>query len=73
VGEAAARDLVEAVRSGAQVDRHLSDQLLVYLALAGGSFTAPAPTLHARTMHWLLGEFGYHVKCREHGLVEWSA
>ena len=73
VGEAAARDLVEAVQSGAQVDRHLSDQLLVYLALAGGSFTAPAPTLHARTMHWLLGEFGYHVKCREHGLVEWSA
>jgi RNA 3'-terminal phosphate cyclase (ATP) len=73
VGEAAARGLVEAVRSGAQVDLHLSDQLLVYLALAGGSFTAPAPTVHARTMHWLLGEFGYGVGCREDGIVEWSA
>jgi RNA 3'-terminal phosphate cyclase (ATP) len=73
VGEAAARDLVEAVRSGAQVDRHLSDQLLVYLAMAGGSFTAPAATLHARTMHWLLSRFGYEVKCRENRLVEWSA
>ncbi len=73
VGEAAARGLVEAIRSGAQVDHHLSDQLLVYLALAGGSFTAPAPTLHARTMHWLLAEFGYDVGCREGGIVEWSA
>jgi RNA 3'-terminal phosphate cyclase (ATP) len=73
VGESAARDLVEAVRSGAQVDRHLSDQLLVYLAMAGGSFTAPAATLHARTMHWLLSRFGYEVKCRENGIVEWSA
>ncbi len=31
----------------------------MYLALAGGSFTAPAATPHARTMHWLLSEFGY--------------
>jgi RNA 3'-terminal phosphate cyclase (ATP) len=73
VGKAAAWDLVEAIRSGAQVDRHLSDQLLVYLALAGGSFTAPAATLHARTMHWLLAEFGYDVRCREGEIVEWSA
>ncbi|MDD1656139.1 MAG: RNA 3'-terminal phosphate cyclase [Methanomicrobiales archaeon] len=73
VGEAAARGLVEAIQSGAEVDRHLSDQLLVYLALAGGSFTAPAPTLHVRTMHWLLAEFGYDVRCREGRIVEWSA
>jgi len=73
VGKAAARGLVETVRSSAPVDLHLADQLLVYLALAGGSFTAPAPTLHARTMHWLLTEFGYEVRCREDGLVEWSA
>jgi len=73
VGEAAARGLVEAIRSGADVDLHLSNQLLVYLAMAGGSFTAPALTLHARTMHWLLGEFGYGVRCREDGMVEWSA
>jgi RNA 3'-terminal phosphate cyclase (ATP) len=73
VGEAAGRGLAEAVRSGAQVDHHLSDQLLVYLAMAGGSFTAPAATLHARTVHWLLSEFGYEVRCREDGIVEWSA
>ena len=73
VGEATARGLVEAIRSGARVDHHLSDQLMVYLAMAGGSFTAPAATLHARTMHWLLSEFGYDVTCQEDGIVEWSA
>jgi RNA 3'-terminal phosphate cyclase (ATP) len=73
VGEAAARGLVEAIRGGAQVDLLLADQLLVYLALAGGSFTAPAPTLHARTIHWLLAEFGYDVRYRGDGPVEWSA
>jgi len=73
VGEMAARGLVEAVQSGAQADPHLSDQMLVYLALAGGSFTAPALTPHARTMRWLLAEFGYNVTCRQDGVVEWAA
>ena len=70
VGEAAARELVAGLRSGGDVDLHLSDQLLIYLALGGGSYTAPEFTLHARTMCWLLSLFGLPVTVTERDLVE---
>jgi RNA 3'-terminal phosphate cyclase (ATP) len=73
VGGTAARELLDSLSTGAQVDVHLADQLLVYLALAGGSFTAPTLTLHARTVCWLLAEFGYRIRCREDGTVECAA
>jgi len=52
VGEAA-RLTRELLDSDAAVDRFLADQLLIYLAMAGGgSLTTPAVTLHAETnMH----------------------
>jgi RNA 3'-terminal phosphate cyclase (ATP) len=62
VGEGAACGLVAALRSGGDVDVHLSDQLLIYLARGGGSYTAPEFTLHARTMCWLLSLFGMEVE-----------
>lgn len=62
VGRAAADALLaERVLPG-EVDRHLADQLLVYLARYGGSFTATACTRHTETVRWLLGEFDLAVE-----------
>jgi RNA 3'-terminal phosphate cyclase (ATP) len=52
--------------SGA-VDRHMADQLLVFLAVAGGEIVAPAVTDHVRTSIDLLDAFGYAVSVEEMG------
>jgi RNA 3'-terminal phosphate cyclase (ATP) len=51
VGEEAARKLLEEIESGATVDRHLADQLIVYIALAEGESIIKVSelTLHALT------------------------
>ena len=64
VGREAADALLAELRLPGEVDRHLADQLLVYLARHGGAFTATACTRHAVTLLWLLEEFGYAI---EHG------
>jgi RNA 3'-terminal phosphate cyclase (ATP) len=45
--------------SGAAVDRHLADQMLIYLALAQGpsSFTTEAVTSHLLTNVWVIEQF----------------
>lgn len=54
VGESLAADLA----AGVALDTHAADQLLVYLALAGGGrFTTRRLTPHARTAMWLIGQF----------------
>jgi RNA 3'-phosphate cyclase len=55
VGAELRRDLV----SGATLDVHAADQILVYLALAGGasSYTAREVSAHARTAMWLIEQF----------------
>ncbi|NYT20488.1 MAG: RNA 3'-terminal phosphate cyclase [Methanomicrobiales archaeon] len=73
VGEAAASGLVAALRATGEVDLHMSDQLLLYLARGGGSYTAPEFTLHARTMCWLLSLFGMPVKVSGRDPVEFRA
>jgi RNA 3'-terminal phosphate cyclase (ATP) len=59
--EAVADEVLEAfdafVRSGAAVDRHLADQLVVFLALAGGRISVPAVTEHVQTSLDLLSAF----------------
>lgn len=59
LGEAAARELGEDLAAGAALDVHAADQMLVYLALAGGesSFTTRTLTSHARTAMWLIEQF----------------
>lgn len=69
VGEDAARALIAEIDGGGAVDSHLADQLLVYLAMAGGAYTAPALTLHARTVCGLLEQFGFAIKVREEGVA----
>jgi RNA 3'-terminal phosphate cyclase (ATP) len=62
--EAVADEAVAAFRehhlSGAAVELHLADQLLLPLALASGvsSFTVARPTGHLMTNAWTIGQFG---------------
>ncbi len=57
VGAFAAEDMVAELRSKAAVDRYLADQLVPYLALAGGSYTAPEISRHASTNIWTATRF----------------
>lgn len=59
LGAAVGQELRADIESGASVDVHAADQLLVYLALAGtgSSFTTRELTSHARTAMWLIGQF----------------
>ena len=53
----AAYDLISELKSGASVDMHLADQLIPYIALAGGSYTMREISLHAKTNIWTAGHF----------------
>jgi RNA 3'-terminal phosphate cyclase (ATP) len=64
VGEDAANALLAELASPATVDEHLADQLILYLARYGGSFSTSSFSLHAATMCWLCGEFGFAVTHR---------
>lgn len=56
LGMEAGGDLAADIGAGVTLDVHASDQLLVYLALAGGEsrFTARVLSSHARTTMWLI-------------------
>jgi len=73
VGKMAANELINELSGSGSVDSHLSDQLLIYLTQSGGSFTTSAVTLHAETMCWLLTQFGFVIKYKKNGAVEFSA
>ncbi len=57
VGASAAEEMAAELRSKAAVDRYLADQLVPYLALAGGSYTAPEVSRHASTNIWTATRF----------------
>jgi RNA 3'-phosphate cyclase len=49
VGREAARALIDAMDSGAAVDRYLADQLIPFLAVRGGTLSAAQITPHVRS------------------------
>jgi RNA 3'-phosphate cyclase len=59
LGLNAGSDLAADIGAGVTLDVYASDQLLVYLALAGGEsrFTARVLSSHARTTMWLIEQF----------------
>jgi RNA 3'-phosphate cyclase len=58
LGDQAGAELAADLAAGAALDIHAADQVLVYLALAGGgSFTTRVVTSHARTAMWLIEQF----------------
>jgi len=59
VGKEAAQNFLKEVRSGACLDRHLSDQILPYMALAKGKseVTVSEVTPHCKTNIWVIEKF----------------
>jgi RNA 3'-terminal phosphate cyclase (ATP) len=59
VGEEAAKELLAELKSGAALDKHTGDQLLIYMALAKGdsSVTVSELTPHIKTNIWVLERF----------------
>lgn len=57
VGEEAASKLLEDIKTGAGVDRYMSDMLMIYAALYGGKFTGAEYTTHARTNVEIIKKF----------------
>lgn len=60
VADEATEKLLDHHSSGATVEQHLADQLLLPLALADGlsAFTVPQSTGHLQTNAWTIGQFG---------------
>jgi RNA 3'-terminal phosphate cyclase (ATP) len=60
VAEEAAAALLEHQRSGAALDAHLADQLVLPAALAAGPsrFSIERVTKHLQTNTWVVGQFG---------------
>jgi len=58
IGDEVARMLLEDLGSGATVDRHMADQLLLFAALADGpsEWVIPRVTEHVATNCWLVAE-----------------
>ncbi|WP_226010564.1 RNA 3'-terminal phosphate cyclase [Halomicrobium salinisoli] len=65
VGEAAAGDALSFLDGPGAVDRHLADQLLPFLAVAGGAVRIPAVTDHVESHLSLLRAFGFEVESEE--------
>jgi RNA 3'-terminal phosphate cyclase (ATP) len=57
VGGRAAEEMISEMDSKADVDVRLADQLIPYIAMAGGSFTVREISMHARTNIWTAGHF----------------
>lgn len=57
VGRTAAEEMISEMASSASVDVHLADQLIPYIALAGGGYTTRWISMHARTNIWTAGHF----------------
>ncbi|QOS10551.1 RNA 3'-terminal phosphate cyclase [Haloferax gibbonsii] len=64
VGSRPADSLLDWLGGDAPVDRHMADQLLVWVALAGGRVRIPAVTDHVRTNLDVIRAFGYDVTLR---------
>jgi RNA 3'-terminal phosphate cyclase (ATP) len=58
IARSVTRMLIEDVRTGAVLDRHLADQIIVFAALAEGTstFNIPAVTDHVKSNLWLVEE-----------------
>ncbi|MBU7042862.1 MAG: RNA 3'-terminal phosphate cyclase [Theionarchaea archaeon] len=57
VGDEAAVSLQKELESGYVLDSHMADQIVPYLALAGGSVTVSEITEHTRTNIWACNQF----------------
>jgi RNA 3'-terminal phosphate cyclase (ATP) len=63
IGRFVATTFLEDVHSGATVDRHLADQLVLFCALARGtsSYVVPRASTHLESNLWIVAQFGARV------------
>jgi len=62
VGRKAALGLLGELQSGACLDKHMADQIVPYLAIAGGKATVSEATEHCKTNIWVCNQFGFDVR-----------
>lgn len=67
VGEQAVDRLASVIETGATVDEHLADQLLVFVGLTGGQYSVPAVNEHMSTNMTVLERFGCPISVRDDG------
>ncbi len=67
IGARAASDAVTFVDEAAPIDRHLADQLMMVLALAGGAIRIPTITDHVAGSRELLEAFDVPVAIERDG------
>jgi RNA 3'-terminal phosphate cyclase (ATP) len=73
IGRFVAATLLEDIASGATVDRHVADQLVLFAVLARGTsrFLVPRHTEHLLSNLWLTEQFGSRVECQgQHVTIE---
>jgi RNA 3'-terminal phosphate cyclase (ATP) len=69
VGIEAGKKLVEYIASNAALDRCMADQIIPYLAIAGGVVSASEITGHAKTNVDVVNMFGYDVSIKGRRIV----
>ncbi|MEM4714130.1 MAG: RNA 3'-terminal phosphate cyclase, partial [Candidatus Nanoarchaeia archaeon] len=57
IGKEVAKNLLKEINSNATVDKFLADQLIIFLALFGGSYLTSEITLHTKTNIWVAAQF----------------
>lgn len=62
VGRKVAEQLIAEIKSDACLDKHIADQIVPYIALAGGEATVSQITEHAKTNVWVCQQFGYKIE-----------
>ena len=62
VGRKAAERLLASLATGAPLDAHMGDQIMPYLALAGGHVRVSAMSEHALANVGVINLFGYNLK-----------
>jgi RNA 3'-terminal phosphate cyclase (ATP) len=67
IGRFVARSLLDDLGTGAAVDRHIADQLVVFATIAAGTtrYVVPAITDHVQSNLWLAEQFGARTRCRD--------
>lgn len=65
VGLEAAERFIEEISSGAALDSHMGDQIIPYLALAGGKVDVSRITEHTRTNVEIVNRFGFEVRIKD--------
>ncbi len=65
VGRMAGESLLAELAHGAPIDSHMTDQIIPYLAIAGGRVRAPPFTGHAKTCIEVARMFGFDVRFEE--------